>query len=1201
MDLKGVIYIYSNEGRLISNMLPTGTVTFLFTDIEGSTPLWEREPEKMAAALQTHNAALRKTIEAHSGVIFKTVGDEFQAAFPTASQALRAAIDGQRALVSATWNALGPLKVRMGLHTGKADLDPSGDEYEVSHTKNRVGRIMSAAHGRQVLVSLSTAELLRGNLPSEVTLRDLGEHHLKGLRHPEHIFQVLSPGLPSEFTPLDSQTHPQQNQLTELIALATTAYTEGNYDFLDEAVYSTPLTDEDQVHYTQLLGFARSLQLENPAFETVYHHMLHLYVLNGSRLNLLKTIDRRLRGLAEMQGALLLVSGVSGIGKTSLVMAFQERAQQLGAAFISGRCSEQERTSYLLWQGVAHSAFAAGMPIESLPDPIGKGLEAQSPYQLKQALADWFNTCATEQPLVILLDDLHWADVDSLEILDHLTSQPVPMPILFIGTFRSEEKHLGHDLYNHLPKLQRNRLFDLIHLDPLTKDDIARFANVYHGACSPQLVAYLLDRAEGHPFFTVELLNDLIHQDLLSQDEDGLWQPPEESAPVPAFLKQLITQRISRLGSQAEQLLSIGAVVGESWQLTIVEQLLDIPEWELLEALESALKAEIISIEDEKAEIYRFSHGLIRQVLYSGQLVRRRRGLHAQIAAQFEQQQPSNLYAIAYHYYEAEQWEKAVSYCLAAGEQANQRFASYSALQWYQQALNAAERAGKVLAPAATFALYDRLGRTHMALEQTEEAEIVYSRLRDLTQNSGNLIAEGHALVNLANVRSRRYQLDLAEKTAYKALKIGEQSGDLRLLTHSHACLGALLIIRGQLDRATVHCKEVLQHEDMLEDTGQLLDMLRMSTYQATWLGEYQEAEALAHRTLKLAQKTNDPLTIAGAAQNLAFVQIESGDYHGAHHNILTTLEAIEVSGTHHQQKPHLLNLMGYLYLELGDPQEALNWDQKALAAIHDTHVQSIEKRRYSLLNQATDLLHLGKLDLAQDRVAQFESIKEAAEFSKFRYFNRYQLLMSEMHLTQHAYELAIELAREARVLAQSKGMLKNIAKSHWFEGQAFAGLMRFDEGLEHLEEAVGIVDGIQHGSLRWKIRLSLAEVLRKASQSSEGVLQQARELIDETSQSLSGSPLQKVFLASQWIKKIEELERDPTPDKITYPAGLTQREIEVLQLVARGATNQEVADALYISVRTVNTHMTNIFNKIGCENRTAASAFAIQHNLVST
>lgn len=184
--------------------LPTGTVTFLFTDIQGSTPLWESQPEKMAQALQVHNTALRGAIQANGGAVFKTVGDAFQAAFPTAPQALKAAIEGQKALAAASWNELGELKVRMGIHSGKAELDPDGDEYAVSHTKNRVGRVMSAAQGGQVLLSLAAAELLRGHLPMQVSLKDLGEHRLKGLLIPEHLFQVQAPDLPIAFEPLNA-------------------------------------------------------------------------------------------------------------------------------------------------------------------------------------------------------------------------------------------------------------------------------------------------------------------------------------------------------------------------------------------------------------------------------------------------------------------------------------------------------------------------------------------------------------------------------------------------------------------------------------------------------------------------------------------------------------------------------------------------------------------------------------------------------------------------------------------------------------------------------------------------------------------------------------------------------------------------------------------------------------------------------------
>ena len=183
---------------------PTGTVTFLFTDIEGSTPLWEFHPDQMAEALQIHTTILHQAIETHGGIVFKAVGDSFQAAFSTAQLALRAAIAGQEALQAASWNELGPLKVRICLHTGEAELDPGGDEYTVSHTKNRAARILSATYGGQILLSAETAELVNHQLPEGVSLKDLGEHRLKGMSLPEHLYQVCSPGLMEDFPALET-------------------------------------------------------------------------------------------------------------------------------------------------------------------------------------------------------------------------------------------------------------------------------------------------------------------------------------------------------------------------------------------------------------------------------------------------------------------------------------------------------------------------------------------------------------------------------------------------------------------------------------------------------------------------------------------------------------------------------------------------------------------------------------------------------------------------------------------------------------------------------------------------------------------------------------------------------------------------------------------------------------------------------------
>ena len=196
----------------MNSPLPTGTVTFLFTDIQGSTPLWEQMPKEMERSVAQHHAILRQAIESNGGVVVRIVGDAFEAAFRLANQALSAAVDTQRLLQSAQWGATGALEVRMGLHTGPAELDPKGDTpYAASHTLNRTARIMSAGHGGQILLSEECADLVRRALPEGVVLKDLGEYQLKGLSSLEHIYQVVMPGLTENFPPLKSETHSRHN------------------------------------------------------------------------------------------------------------------------------------------------------------------------------------------------------------------------------------------------------------------------------------------------------------------------------------------------------------------------------------------------------------------------------------------------------------------------------------------------------------------------------------------------------------------------------------------------------------------------------------------------------------------------------------------------------------------------------------------------------------------------------------------------------------------------------------------------------------------------------------------------------------------------------------------------------------------------------------------------------------------------------
>jgi class 3 adenylate cyclase len=187
------------RSALPRSRLPEGTLTFLFTDIEGSTQLWEQHPQAMPHALARHDAILREVIVAHRGMVFKTVGDSVHAVFVKAADALTAALAAQRALDAVGWGDVGSLRVRMGLHSGTAELR-DGDYFGGS--LNRLARILVLGYGGQVLLSQATHDLVVDDVPEQTTLRTMGEYPLKDLARPEPIFQLVSLDLPADFPAL---------------------------------------------------------------------------------------------------------------------------------------------------------------------------------------------------------------------------------------------------------------------------------------------------------------------------------------------------------------------------------------------------------------------------------------------------------------------------------------------------------------------------------------------------------------------------------------------------------------------------------------------------------------------------------------------------------------------------------------------------------------------------------------------------------------------------------------------------------------------------------------------------------------------------------------------------------------------------------------------------------------------------------------
>jgi DNA-binding CsgD family transcriptional regulator/tetratricopeptide (TPR) repeat protein len=623
-----------------------------------------------------------------------------------------------------------------------------------------------------------------------------------------------------------------------------------------------------------------------------------------------------------------------------------------------------------------------------------------------------------------------------------------------------------------------------------------------------------------------------------------------------------------------------------------------------------------VTVVDERRERYRFRHGLIREALYHRQVGRRRKRLHAYIALLLEARTPpvadlahhEHIAELAYHFYTGGEWNKALHYNRAAGDAAGPRYAVQSALQFYAQALDAAHNIATEVGAEVLLSLYERLGEGHAALNHKDQAQAAFTHMLEAARSAGDRQAESRALCQLSILQGWLNRLDQARSTGNTALRIAQQAGDTQVLALAHFNMGHLDVITGDLAPARRHLEQAVQLARSADVPSVLARSLQNLAYAATFTGRYAEAQQFARTAEEAAKSGRNALAVSGACFALGHAQVELGNYAQAYRTLHAGLNHAEESGESHYLAK-LLNTLGFLYQELGDAESALHWDKQALAACRRAGIdRNWEAECYTLLNLADDELLAGRIQAAAGYRQEVETILELVQMSRYRVINRYHLVCAELALAQGDADAALQSTAAAAGLAQAKGMTKNSAKSLLLAGQALLRLGRLQEAAQRLEEAVTLADGLDHGSLGWKTRLRLAEAYALLASPNAEVLHQALELVTRIAGSLDDEALRVAFLASPQVVELRSNARSSAALSATtaaplpasdYPAGLSSREVEVLRLVVQGATNRQIAATLFISVKTVNAHITHILNKIGCDNRTAATTFAIQHGLL--
>jgi serine/threonine protein kinase len=881
----------------------------------------------------------------------------------------------------------------------------------------------------------------------------------------------------------------------------------------------------------------------------------------------LQKLDSLLRQTTESSGRVLFINGEPGIGKSALVSEFLRRArgQHPGLIIARGSCVEQygtgeaylpfldaigslltsvhrERIVSLLrnyaptWYLQFPAALVSSVALENLQQEAAGATKER----MLREMGDMLAALATLAPIIIVFEDLHWADPSSVDLLRHLSRRISNQRLLIAGTYRGGDVELNdHPLKMLMLEMQAHDLCEEMLLYSLSYEHVADYldAQFEPNDFPPEFPALVHAKTEGHPLFVTGLLQLLVERGDIS-NAGNHWSLTRELAEMdleaPETVRSMIRKKLESLEEDDRHALQYASVEGKEFLSTVLASLLGGDELELEERLAHIERAYrlIETVGEEElpdgslATRYRFAHALYQNVLYGDLVSKRRILLHRQagerLAEHYGRQSARIAAQLAMHFERGRDSLRAVEYLAHAGDNAANLYASSEAAEHYGRAINLADKLPDDERPEKLFTLHQKRGKAYLALGRFGEAVDDFTEMLDEARRLSSPEKESAALNALTMTLFYSHRLDEITERADEILRAAERANSTALRIEAMQVLALKHLGYGQLAEAKPMLDEIIEGARKIDHKSVLLTGLAWRGILHFFQTEYDVAEGVLLEAQALARELHDAFLLLESYFVLGMVRGNQGRMSEA---LATFDEGLEIARRYGDKfwSPRMPNCIGWLYRELQDFEKAVEFDRQGLEAGRRENV--LEAQANSLINLG---INHGRARQNEKTASAFREVKEIFRrdaWFRWRYNIRLEAGACEHSLARGDLAQAEEHAQKLLETATHYEARKYIAVAHKLLAEIATARGDLKTAAEELNDALAQLRTHPVPVVAWKTYAALGR-LRAQSGDSEGAgeaFAEAARIIDEIAGRVRDEKSRLVFLDSPLVREAFE------------------------------------------------------------------------------